>query len=166
MKHSKQEKIYRIIAGVMIGSAFVGFLYYSFKPKRLPSIKIETSVEEVGAIDLTFLKLEIADSREERASGLSNRESLDADSGMLFLFDEPGIYPFWMKDTLFPLDIIWINENEIVDLATLPPEKAGFLMPQHVPTRKADKVLELKKGQASELGLRIGAKVILPTIAK
>src|SRR3990172_7339338 len=51
-------------------------------------------------------EVEIADSPEEQAKGLMGRESLEPGKGMLFVFPEEGIYPFWMKDTLMPLDMI------------------------------------------------------------
>jgi len=53
--------------------------------------------------------VEIADDPEERQQGLMGREMLDPDSGMLFIFDEPQVLTFWMKDTLIPLDIIFFG---------------------------------------------------------
>ena len=51
-----------------------------------------------------------------------NRESLQQDAGMLFVFDTPGSYGFWMKNTLIPLDIVWMDENlVVVDVATMTP---------------------------------------------
>lgn len=68
--------------------------------------------------------LEIADSDEERQQWLMYREVLSNQSGMLFVFDNEGIYPFWMKNTKIPLDIIWIDKNNIiVDIYTAQPCK-------------------------------------------
>ncbi len=53
--------------------------------------------------------VEVADDPEERQQGLMNREALEPDSGMLFIFDEPGVLTFWMKDTLIPLDILFFG---------------------------------------------------------
>jgi len=51
-----------------------------------------------------------------------NRESLPQDAGMLFVFDTPGSYGFWMKNTLIPLDIIRLDQNfVVVDTATMTP---------------------------------------------
>lgn len=58
------------------------------------------------------LKVEIADTEEKRNGGLSGRKNLLEDSGMLFVFEVPAKYSFWMKDMKFPLDLIWIDENK------------------------------------------------------
>ncbi len=71
------------------------------------------------------LQVEIADSPEERAEGLSNRTSMPADAGMAFLWDEPVEAQFWMKDTLIPLQIaFWDEEGRIVGLFEMEPCEA------------------------------------------
>lgn len=59
----------------------------------------------------TCFKTEIADTEEKRQKGLMFRNSLKENEAMLFIFQKEDIYPFWMKDTLIPLDIIWINNK-------------------------------------------------------
>lgn len=58
------------------------------------------------------LRIEIADSEEKRNRGLGGRKSLPNNRGMLFLFETPALYSFWMADMRFPIDIIWIDENK------------------------------------------------------
>ncbi|MBI2135200.1 DUF192 domain-containing protein [Candidatus Woesearchaeota archaeon] len=63
------------------------------------------------------VNVEIADTSEERAAGLMSRESLDENSGMLFVYQWEDYYSFWMKNTLIPLDIIWVSgDGEIADI--------------------------------------------------
>ena len=73
---------------------------------------ILTIVTEEKEINVT---VEIADSYEEHKVGLSNRELLDENTGMLFIFSYPKTLSFWMKDTFIPLDIMYIDENFKMD---------------------------------------------------
>ncbi|EKE25471.1 MAG: hypothetical protein ACD_5C00145G0002 [uncultured bacterium] len=103
------------------------------------------------------IKLEIAKSIEQRKKGLSGREELCSDCGMLFEFPEKGQYGFWMKDMKFSLDIIWILDGKIVHLEKdVQSDFEGVINPKV----QADKVLEFNTGKADELGLLIGDKVL------
>jgi uncharacterized membrane protein (UPF0127 family) len=160
MRQSPNFKIsdhhgYRVLAGFLIFAAFVFVVFFYFK--QISSRVVNQTV------DLTNLRLEIADTDATRRHGLSGRKDLAFNEGMLFVFDESSIQPFWMKDMLFPLDIIWINQGKVVEVATLKaPSSQAVIPPTHVPTHKADRVLELNSGQASALGIRQGTLVILP----
>src|SRR5262245_11301789 len=67
--------------------------------------------------------VEVADNDASRIRGLQGRLGLAADNGMLFVFPQEDTYNFWMKDTLIPLDMIWLNQNkQIVDIkSNVPP---------------------------------------------
>lgn len=58
------------------------------------------------------IEVKIADSFIERMRGLSLKNHLKENEGLLFIFDEPGNYGFWMKDMKFPIDIAWIDKNK------------------------------------------------------
>lgn len=53
----------------------------------------------------------ISDTEESRESGLSGWKELTSDEAMIFVFDKEGEYPFWMKDMLFPIDIVWLDSS-------------------------------------------------------
>lgn len=89
---------------IIIGSVFL------FLEKRL----IRENPTRIVKINETSILAEIADTEEERSKGLSGRESLAEDEGLLFVFEEPGLYGFWMKDMNFAIDIIWIDESRHV----------------------------------------------------
>lgn len=73
-------------------------------------------------INNTCFTIEIADSPQTRRDGLMNREYLDPNAGMLFIFDTPRIHTFRMKNTLIPLDVVWLDEDMVVvDTATMRP---------------------------------------------
>jgi uncharacterized protein len=100
--------------------------------------------------------VEVVDTQAEREKGLMYRESLDRKAGMLFIFEEEGNYPFWMKNTLIPLDIIWIGSDGIVvDIKTaVPCESDPCPITGH--EGAALYVLEINAGLANELGIEIG----------
>lgn len=92
----------------------------------------------------------------DRERGLMFREELGRNEGMLFIFDNEGSYPFWMKNTLIPLDIIWIDSSgKIIDIREADPctEDPCFVY-NHAGSAKY--VLEINKGLSSELGIEIG----------
>lgn len=104
--------------------------------------------------------VEVADDDGERTTGLMNRDSLDADSGMLFIFEDERVYPFWMKNTLIPLDMIWLNSNkEIVFIKenAVPCEQDPcFII---TPSGVAKYVIELNSGIVAERNIRVGQRV-------
>lgn len=107
------------------------------------------------------LNIEIADEYNERQKGLMFREELDGDSGMLFIFESSGEYDFWMKNTLIPLDIIWISEDmKIVDIQGAAPCVEDPCR-SYIPKGNAKYVLEVNSGFAEENGIDIGDEVNL-----
>ena len=108
------------------------------------------------------INVEVVRSPSELRRGLSGRDDLPRDSGMLFILPERGIHPFWMKDMRFALDIIWLDDGEIVEVATLPAPTSTAYIPRHEPFYQANRVLEVKAGMAQELGLKPGFRLILP----
>ncbi len=101
--------------------------------------------------------VEIVDDYSERALGLMNRKYLGPDSGMLFVFENVGNYPFWMKNTLIPLDMIWLNdEKKIVDIF----ENAQPCHSDPCPLIHHDGsalfVVELNAGTVSEKNIQVG----------
>lgn len=102
---------------------------------------------------------EVAYSEDERAQGLMFREKLGDDNGMLFWFDRPDNYKFWMKNTLIPLDIIWIDENfKVVHIANAIP-CVQENCPIYNPNANARYVLEVNGGFADENGISVGDEV-------
>jgi len=105
----------------------------------------------------TCFALELAVTSEERARGLMYRESLDADRGMLFVFEKEGNYPFWMKNTKIPLDIIWMDENkQAVYISRNTQPCTMEPCPLIDPRTSAKYVLEVSGGTCERIGLREG----------
>lgn len=106
------------------------------------------------------INLEVVSSREDITLGLGGRDSLPTDRGMLFLLGS-GIHPFWMKAMRFPIDMIWLRDGAIVDIASnMPPPKTSWEVPAtHTPMADADSVVEINAGQAQAFGLKVGSAV-------
>lgn len=103
---------------------------------------------------------ELAVTNEERARGLMFRERIGSDQGMLFVFEEEGIYPFWMKNTLIPLDILWLGrDRRIAHIAADVPPCTADPCPSYDPGVPASFVLELKAGDARARGLKPGDRL-------
>jgi uncharacterized membrane protein (UPF0127 family) len=82
---------------------------------------------------------------------------------MLFLFPESDVYPFWMQDMRFPLDIIWMQDGTVVDLTTLPAPTSSTDIPRAVPRAEANGVLEIPAGAAKDIGISIGTQIDVVT---
>lgn len=102
-------------------------------------------------INSKIFNIEVADNDAERAKGLSGRDYLASDTGMLFVFPKADIWPFWMEGTKIPLDIIYIDNNKIVEVTTLAPPTDGNI-PSYTPTQKAQYVLELNANSGFKVG--------------
>jgi len=101
--------------------------------------------------------VEVAADDATRQQGLMYRDTLPLDRGMIFFFPESGNHPFWMKDTLIPLDMIWIDpQKKIVHVAhNVPPCKADPC-PSVPPGADSKYVLEVAGGVAARHGLANG----------
>ena len=116
---------------------------------------------QIGA---SRIDIEVADSPEEVSLGLGYRHSMPQDHGMLFVFDkiENGIVPsFWMKNTLFPLDIIWISNDHVVDLTENVPVEPDPANPINFykPKDLINYVLEVNAGFVAKHGIKVGDEV-------
>ena len=114
----------------------------------------------VQAPDGTVLTAEIAATGEERATGLMRRTTLDRNKGMLFVFPAESINQFWMKDTLIPLDMIWMDSQKrviYVEKGAPPCPVIRQTCPTYGPSAPAVYVLELAAGTADRLGIKPGA---------
>jgi len=103
--------------------------------------------------------VELATTQSERQFGLMNRKSLDLDKGMLFIFKNEDDHHFWMKNTLIPLDIIWINSSQnIVYIHKNAQPCSSYHCPSINPGKNARYVLEINGGLSDKYNISIGDK--------
>jgi uncharacterized protein len=104
-------------------------------------------------------KLEVAASNANRQLGLMYRKELAPDAGMIFVFQKEERLSFWMRNTEIPLDIVYINSaGQVVSIKELKPFDEGAVV-SDAPAKYA---IELNKGTAAEVGLKVGDTVQLP----
>jgi uncharacterized protein len=103
----------------------------------------------------TVFRLEVADDDPERYEGLSGRESMSYDRGMIFVFDQPGNYGIVMRDMLFDLDIIWLDEQGQVVGLKKNAKPSSYPGQEFRPNKPAKYVVELNAGviEAENIGL-------------
>ena len=112
----------------------------------------------------TSISVEIASHSESRSTGLSYRDGLPRNAGMLFLMPREGVQTFWMKEMRFPLDMVWIGAACRVTGVThdVPFPEAGTStseLPRYKSPDGTLYVLEINAGLARELAIEPGAKV-------
>jgi uncharacterized protein len=116
---------------------------------------------ELAVGDAT-IEAEIADDESERARGLGGRDRLARDAGMYFVLTDssPRI---WMKGMRFPLDLVWINGDRVVQVTPRvpdePPGTPETQLPIYSPSRPANRVLEVNAGWAERNGVGRGDPV-------
>lgn len=123
---------------------------------------------DVGRVDLrgdwgtARFSVEVADDPEERSLGLMNRDHMPASAGMLFVYERPQRAVFWMKNTLIPLDMIFLDAEGVVTHVhenAVPQDLTGIDGGDGV-----QYVLEINGGLAGRLGIGKGSELRHPAI--
>ena len=131
--------------------------------------------QKTGAENLTEIKLvnsqgkqvkvlaEIVDTPEKRSAGLMYREKLGSNRGMFFIFEREQTLTFWMKNTLIPLDMIFMDGNyKIVDInENAQPCESGKICMLYVSRKPAKYVLEVNAGFVEKNNLKTGDRIIM-----
>jgi len=149
----------RLLVGAVLIGILVGVVYV-YKTQS-----VATPTADFGGVSL---RIEFATTTEARERGLGGRTSLPGDYGMLFVFPESDYYGFWMKDTLIPLDIFWLDDKrQVVSIAE---GVATSTYPRvFYPDTPALYVLETKSGFAQEHHITKGTILLLkkfPTVSE
>jgi uncharacterized membrane protein (UPF0127 family) len=110
---------------------------------------------QLGA-GMHLIRAEVADRDETRSLGLMHRTSLPPNGGMLFVFDTSGVHCMWMKNTLLPLSVAFLDDDgAIVNIADMQPLSETT----HCAARPARYALEMTQGWFAERGIRAGQRL-------
>ena len=145
-----------IILGVILLLMAISFFLYD------QNNNLENKSNNISQIcfENKCFEVEIADTAREREIGLMNRKYLALNSGMLFVFDQADFHSLWMKNTLIPLDMIWIDgNNKIIFIKENAEPCETDMCESFGPNEKAKYVLEINGGLAEEMELNIGNEI-------
>lgn len=128
-------------------------------PQKLPTTQLTAGMH--------LIRAEVADDDGERQIGLMHRPSMGASDGMVFVFEQPGVQCFWMRNTLIPLSAAFIDDSgTIINIEDMKPQSDD----SHCSKKPVRFVLEMNKGWFDKRGLKagsvIGGAVFKPAVAR
>ena len=152
---------------MLLGKCFArlgyGFIWLLVSMTGIATAECTDSIVEIKSAHAHIrLNVEVADSAEERAIGLMHRENMPHNSGMWFIYEKPSTVAFWMRSTLIPLDMIFVDQH-------------GEVQKIHMNARPLDEtrihggdniqfVLEVNAGLSERYGLGAGDLIRHPSI--
>jgi len=115
-------------------------------PQQLPSIQLNAGIHNIQA--------QVAQTPQQREIGLMFREEMPTNDGMLFVFEEPGVQCFWMRNTLLPLSVAFVaDDGSIVNLDDMKPMTEN----SHCSRKPVRFVLEMNQGWFAKRGIKSGS---------
>lgn len=116
--------------------------------QQLPFIHLNAGIHVITA--------EVAESADERATGLMFREQMANNAGMLFVFPAPFVHCFWMQNTILPLSIAFIaDDGTVVNIADMKPQSTD----SHCAGKPVRYALEMNKGWFAKRGIKPGVRL-------
>ena len=116
-------------------------------PQQLPTIRLSTGMH--------VLQVQVAQTPEQQQIGLMFRKTMSTNEGMLFIFDEPRQQCFWMKNTLLPLSVAFIDDSgTVANIDDMKPQT----LDSHCSTKPVRFVLEMNVGWFDKRGIKAGSK--------
>ncbi len=145
-----------LLVAVLVAAMVAASAFLALAQEAGPGTTL-TIVNSAG--ERVEVPVEVADTQEERQMGLMGRDALAEDAGMLFVFEAEQQLSFWMKDTLIPLSIAFMDsEGRIVDIQDMQPLDET----PHLSAEPAQYALEVNQGFFGARGIQVGDTVELP----
>ena len=127
---------------------FCASLYGALALAQLPSVQLNAG--------MYLIRAEVAADVASRSRGLMHREALAPNAGMLFIFEEPASQCMWMKNTLIPLSVAFLDDGgEIINIADMTPHSEQA----HCAARPARYALEMNRGWFAARGIKPGMRL-------
>jgi uncharacterized protein len=139
---------------ILFAAMLLWGVFYPITPAKESEFEYERKSVLVGENIFSVL---VADTEAKRVKGLGGREMLGEQEGMLFVFPEPNYPTFWMKDMRIPIDIIWMDSEQVIGFVeNAAPEGLGRELALYRPPHAIRYVLEVKAGMVRALGITQG----------
>jgi uncharacterized protein len=138
-------------------------LVYNFVSKSPAVQSTQQKNAPYAVVNNVRINLEIAASDAEKTKGLGYRPSLDQNTGMLFIYEQPAHYTFWMQGMQFALDFLWIDNNRVEDIHEniLPPAQTNSTPQVVSPKVPVRYILEVNAGFIKKHNIKVGDSVEL-----
>ena len=137
-----------LVSALVFGLAWAGAAVAQDGPQKLASIRLTAGMHIIQA--------ELAQTPDERSTGLMFRTAMGANEGMLFAFEQAGTQCFWMKNTLLPLSIAFVaDDGSVVNIDDMKPQT----LVSHCSTKPVRFVLEMNQGWFAKRGIKPGTRL-------
>ncbi len=134
--------------GLALSLLLPGAAFAQEGPQKLPAITLTAGMHQIRA--------EVARTDLQRQIGLMHRSAMPAGEGMLFIFEQPGVQCFWMRNTLIPLSAAFLDdEGRIVNIEDMKPQTED----SHCSKKPVRFVLEMNQGWFAKKGLSAGSRI-------
>lgn len=151
MDTQQKKFVFFLILAVVVGMLVAG----KFLP-RATSDQKNLSRLKIGQAEVG---VEVAVTAEQKSQGLADRENLAEREGMMFVFDQPGQYGFWMKGMRFDLDFVWIRQGKVVEVSeSVSVEDQARVYQAKEPI---DSMIEVNAGWVKKNGVKVGDEVVV-----
>ena len=161
---NKQNVLIGSFAICLILLSITIFTYYITNEENQTQEKIAIVTFFPSNATSISITCEIASTPQKRSEGLMNRVELPDDKGMLFVYETPQNLSFWMKNTLIPLDIIFLDETGVViniESADIEPDVSDKDLTRYYSLRPAKFVVEINQGLSTLYGIEEGTPVLI-----
>jgi len=167
-----KNKILILVCLLLLAAIAIGLLKRNGNSKTNLSSEQSAPYSHKLIIGSQTLYVDVADTPELMAQGLSDRASMGENQGMLFKFNSPQTPSFWMKDMNFALDFIWIKNGVVTgivkDAPAAPKNSQGKFnnsnLPLYTPLSSIDEAIEVNAGWVKNQQIKIGDKVNIDDI--
>lgn len=145
------NKLTRRFLFACLGLLLDGAAQAQDQPQSLPTIRLNAGIHNIQA--------QVAQTPDQRATGLMFRRSMPNNEGMLFVFEAPSKQCFWMKNTYLPLSTAFVTDNgTIVNIEDMAPQTLN----SHCSLQPVRYVLEMNQGWFNKRGIKAGSRLSGP----